>query len=195
MIEIAASDVVFHFNKKFLEDSTIPMWVLKCRGKTYYVNHVDAKLNWSTKETPANDHTKGSIKFKNALIAIDDGNCATLTPLKMTDFARLKAKSYTRILISLKDKVVSFLNEQNIQYTPLKEIRGSCSSRFYICDIKKPNDITLMKLSLAINSFRILNENEAYYKAYDDDTIASQLDPDFNEESYEDDEDDEDENN
>lgn len=60
---------MFHFNKKHLQDSTIPMWVVKCRGDTHYVDHVDVSpgIGFSTKETPDNPHTKGSIKFKGRL--------------------------------------------------------------------------------------------------------------------------------
>ena len=62
-------EIVFHFNKKHLQDSTIPMWVVKCRGDTHYVDHVDVSpgIGFSTKETPDNPHTKGSIKFKGRL--------------------------------------------------------------------------------------------------------------------------------
>ena len=66
---------VFHFNKKHLENPTIPMWVVKCRGDTYYVNHIDVSpgVGFSTKETPDNPHTKGSIKFK-ANLGIEEEN-------------------------------------------------------------------------------------------------------------------------
>ena len=62
-------EIVFHFNKKHLQDSTIPMWVVKCRGDTHYVDHVDVSpgIGFSTKETPDNPHTKGRIKFKGRL--------------------------------------------------------------------------------------------------------------------------------
>ena len=62
-------EIIFHFNKKHLEDPTIPMWVIKCRGDTYYVHHVDVSpgVGFSTKETPDNPHTKGSIKIKGYL--------------------------------------------------------------------------------------------------------------------------------
>ena len=33
---------------------------------------------WSTKETPSNEHTKGSIKFKNVTLTIDDNLQATI---------------------------------------------------------------------------------------------------------------------
>ncbi len=67
-------EIVFHFNKKHLQDSTIPMWVVKCRGDTYYVHHVDVSpgIGFSTKETPDNPKTKGSIKFKGRLEINED---------------------------------------------------------------------------------------------------------------------------
>lgn len=66
--------MVFHFNKKHLEDSSIPMWVLKAHGETYYVNHVDCNKPWSTKETPDNPSTKGAIKIKKCLLSIINGS-------------------------------------------------------------------------------------------------------------------------
>lgn len=55
--------IVFHFNKAHLKDPSIPMWVLKHKGKTYYVDHVDFEegIGFSTKETPDNPHTKGRL--------------------------------------------------------------------------------------------------------------------------------------
>lgn len=67
-------EVIFHFNKGHLKDPSIPMWVIKTKGKTFYVDHVDSSVGWSTKETPNNEHTKGSIKFKNVHLHIEDGN-------------------------------------------------------------------------------------------------------------------------
>ena len=63
------TEIIFHFNKMSLQDTTIPMWVIKAKGETYYVNHVDmdAGVGFSTKETPDNPSTKGSIKFKGKL--------------------------------------------------------------------------------------------------------------------------------
>lgn len=63
-------NIIFHFNKKHLEDATFPMWVVKSKGETYYVNHLDSKVGFSTKETPDNEHTKGSLKFKGKLTII-----------------------------------------------------------------------------------------------------------------------------
>ncbi len=63
------NEIIFHFNKKHLEDSNIPMWVIKTKGQTFYVHHVDVSPNvgFSTKETPDNPTTKGSIKIKGEL--------------------------------------------------------------------------------------------------------------------------------
>jgi len=71
--------IVFHFNKKHLQDSTIPMWIIKHKGETHYVDHVDVSegVGFSTKETPDNPHTKGSIKFKGRLSINDDDNIIT----------------------------------------------------------------------------------------------------------------------
>lgn len=55
------------------------MWTLKCKGQTYYVHHVDANCPWSTKETPDNPHTKGSLKFKKCNLLITENNIATIT--------------------------------------------------------------------------------------------------------------------
>jgi hypothetical protein len=49
------------------------MWVLKLKGQTFYVDHVDCNIGFSTKETPDNSHTKGSIKLKKCSVEIVDG--------------------------------------------------------------------------------------------------------------------------
>jgi len=62
-------DIIFHYNRAHNTDASIPAWVIKHKGQTYYVDHVDVTngASWSTKETPNNDHTKGSIRFKGRL--------------------------------------------------------------------------------------------------------------------------------
>jgi hypothetical protein len=63
------TEIIFHFNKMSLQDASIPMWVIKAKGQTHYVDHVDMEsgVGFSTKETPDNPSTKGSIKFKGKL--------------------------------------------------------------------------------------------------------------------------------
>ena len=67
--EFEASPVVFHYNKKHNEDQSIPTWILKVKGQTFYVDHVTVNpgVGLSTKETPDNPHTKGALKFKGRL--------------------------------------------------------------------------------------------------------------------------------
>ena len=67
-----------------MEDSSIPMWVLKCKGETFYVNHVEVSPNvgFSTKETPENTHTKGSIKIKGILMIEKDENNQLIGKIK-----------------------------------------------------------------------------------------------------------------
>ncbi len=172
-IEFACKDIVFHFNKKHLEDQTIPMWVLKFHGETYYVNHVDCSVPWSTKETPDNSHTKGSIKVKDVLLQIDDDNCARLSKLTFVDKIRLRNQKLgiTRIIVKegqdfwkLKEKI----KDQNVKHGPFKGIGGACSSTFYITDILDKAQFTMLALSMTGTTFRVLMPNEAYYKWYDD---------------------------
>jgi nitrate reductase beta subunit len=61
--------VIFHYNKKHNEDPSVPCWILKVKGETHYVNHVEISpgVGFSTKETPDNAHTKGAIKIKGKL--------------------------------------------------------------------------------------------------------------------------------
>jgi hypothetical protein len=62
---------VFHFNKASLTNPAIPMWVFKVDGDSLYIDHADFRnVTFSTKETPDNPHTKGSLKIKNATLDI-----------------------------------------------------------------------------------------------------------------------------
>jgi hypothetical protein len=65
-----------------LQDASIPMWIIKHKGVTHYVDHVDILpgIGFSTKETPDNPSTKGSIKIKGRLTieVINDQKIATI---------------------------------------------------------------------------------------------------------------------
>lgn len=56
--------VVFHFNKAHNQDRTIPPWVVKFRGETYNVHNFQSDVGFTTKETPDNEHTKGSLMLR-----------------------------------------------------------------------------------------------------------------------------------
>lgn len=55
------------------------MWAIKTKGQTFYCKHVECNVHWSTKETPDNPHTKGSIKVKRCNLEIDDDLNARIT--------------------------------------------------------------------------------------------------------------------
>lgn len=172
---------MFHFNKKHIEDPAIPIWVLKARGKTYYVEHVDCSVPWSTKETPQNSHTKGSIKINNCLVTIDAENSAKITQLTPHDKIRLRnqERGITRVILSrwitdFKEKLKSL----NIRHGPIKRIGGACSTTFYVCDIFDKEAVMLLQLALKNSDMRVLMPNEGYYRAYD--TVeGSHIDVDY----------------
>lgn len=158
---------MFHFNKKHLEDQTIPMWVLKFHGETYYVNHVECNVPWSTKETVDNPHTKGSIKVKEVLLAIDDDNNATLTSLTIYDKIRLRNQKLgiTRIMFRPNSDIHKALQKNEFKHSPFKNIRGACATGFVICDLLDKSEYTFALLKY--EGFRALKPNESYYQEYD----------------------------
>lgn len=60
---------MFHYNKAHNADQSIPPWVVKAKGQTFYVHHIDVDkgVGFSTKESPDSEHTKASLKFKGKL--------------------------------------------------------------------------------------------------------------------------------
>jgi len=182
---------VFHFNKKHLEDPTIPMWIIMAKGKTYYVDHVEANLPWTTKETPTNVKTKGAIKFKDCLVTIDSDNCAKLTVLTKADAARLRnaERGITRIITKFGAYLTEILKSLDINHAPIKRIGGGCGSSFYITDIMREEDMTMLSIAMiGKGDFRILMPNEVYYGWYDNGE-ADDMDEDEKLYDYEDDDD------
>lgn len=63
-----ADRIVFHYNKAHNQDpENIPPWTIKHKGQTHYCWHLESRIGFSTKETPDNDATKGSIQFRGTL--------------------------------------------------------------------------------------------------------------------------------
>jgi hypothetical protein len=156
------------------------MWVVKAKGKTYYVNHFTCEIPFSTKETPENNHTKGSIKIKECLLTIDADNNATASVLHLHDKVRLKnqERGITRIIFSGNfDKI---LKEENIKHSPFKTMYGDCGSRWVICDLLDQKQLVWLGLKYDITKlFRVLQANEQYYRAYDDPELWKKLDEYF----------------
>lgn len=158
---------MFHFNKGHLADPTLPMWVVKSHGVTFYVNHVTAEIPWSTKETPNNPSTKGSIKFKKCRLTIDEDNCATISMLRLIDkFLPSPHPAYDRIIARVYSDVATAIMEDEFKHSKIKYVEGACSSEFIICDITDKDDMLMMALKYP-NQFRVLSQNEDYYKDYD----------------------------
>lgn len=61
--------IIFHYNKKHNEDTSIPPWIIKCKGITYYIHHMNILpgIGFSTNETPDNEKTKATLKIKGRL--------------------------------------------------------------------------------------------------------------------------------
>ena len=155
--------MVFHFNKKHLEDPEIPMWVLKAKGESYYVNHVTCSVPWSTKETPNNSHTKGSIKVKDCVVVIDDDNDAEIRPTTAEDRVRAVKKNTVRVITAYGSKLRSAIASMN--HSAVKMAGGGCGTTWYITDI--PSQKHFLILQLQIPDVRVLMPNEDYYKLYD----------------------------
>jgi len=164
------------------------MWVLKTHGETFYVKHVDCKLPWSTKETPDNASTKGSIKLKQCLLTINDNNEAEISHLSVLDKVRLRNQRLgkTRIIWT-GDRLDNILKNDNIKHSPLKKVQGVCSTSFTVCDILEPEMITIMGLKYT-GMFRVLKPNEPEYIAYDDSKLWNKLVPSYDGEDDEEDE-------
>ena len=145
------------------------MWVLKFHGETYYVNHVDCEIPWSTKETPDNTRTKGSIKIKDCLITIDPDNCAKITKLSLIDKIRLRNQKLgiTRIITSPGSAFHKDLSANKFRHGPFKTIQGRCSRPFVVCDMLDKAEATFALLKYG-NDVRVLMPNEYYYQAYDE---------------------------
>jgi len=63
--------IVFHYNKSHNTNQSIPAWIIKHKGNTYYIHHLESGVGFSTKETPDNEHTKGSLMFRGKLKIIE----------------------------------------------------------------------------------------------------------------------------
>ena len=130
---------------------------------------MDCNCPWSTKETPDNSHTKGSIKVKEVLLAIDDDNNAKLTTLTIFDKIRLRNQKLgiTRIMFRPRTEIHQALQKNEYKHSPFKNILGRCATGFVICDLLDKAELTFATLKYG-EQFRVLMPNESYYQEYDD---------------------------
>lgn len=151
MIEIAAKEATFSFNKKSLEDNSIPPWILKTRGESWYVSHVTCHMPWSTKHTPGNSHTQGAIKIKNAYIEISDSNEAVIHSLTPEIKQRLKEKQARKIKIGWQTTWNAQVNPylEHVHCENLRHVEsGGCSADWWVCEIYSEDDWTQINLTL-----------------------------------------------
>lgn len=144
------------------------MWVVKAHGVTFYVNHVTSDMPWSTKETPGNEKTKGSIKFRKCKLSINtEDNTATITRLGIADaWLKHPERRAGRVIFSYGGKFHRALSEGEFEHSKFKNVEGSCGSEYVICDLRDEHELTFAGIKYA-GEFRILAPNENYYQAYD----------------------------
>lgn len=143
------------------------MWILKTHGETFYVNHVECNIPWSTKETVDNPSTKGSIKIKDCLLTIDEDNCATISTLTLIDKVRLRNQKLgiTRIMFGIGSDMYRALKNNEFKHSPFKNVQGACGTSYVICDLLNKQEATIA--GLKYRGWRIIKPNESYYTAYD----------------------------
>ena len=144
-----------------------------------YVNHVTATIPWSTKETPGNEKTKGSIKFRKCKLTIDTlDNTATISNLGIADaWLKPPTRQAARVIFSYGGEVHHALSNREYQHSKFKNVEGSCGSTWIICDILDEHELTVMALRFA-TKFRILAPNEPYYQDYDGKGVIWERDED-----------------
>jgi hypothetical protein len=149
------------------------MWVVKAKGESYYVDHVECELPWSTKETPNNSHTKGSIKVKRCLITIDKDNCANITQLTKEDELRLSGQKKTfRVMTSFGSQLKNFL--KGYKHGRIQVEGGGCGTAWFITELY--SERVLLLAQLAVRDLRVLMPNENYYKWYSEQADEEELD-------------------
>lgn len=143
------------------------MWVIKAKGESYYVNHVECNIPWSTKETPDNSHTKGSLKIKRCHLVIDDDNTAHLNELTPEIEQRLNKNHVVIRVITMYGwelrKACETLGHEN----EIKTVGGACSTTFYITEFNSEEEYVMFKMTCTASDLRELKPNETYYKMYD----------------------------
>lgn len=58
-----------HFNRGSNEFRQLPMWVVKAKGRTFYVNHITSDAPWSTRERP-DASTRGMLRFRRVRLEL-----------------------------------------------------------------------------------------------------------------------------
>jgi hypothetical protein len=81
--------VDFHFNKGSIEFPFLPAWIIKCKGKSYYLHHVDFDCAGTTRETPEHPSTKGSMRFRQCSLELKADGTASLKRKAVVELAKV----------------------------------------------------------------------------------------------------------
>ncbi len=80
-LTLEARVVDFSYNRVHNEFSFMPRWLIKANGKSFYVDHIDAQIGFSTREL-TDSKTKGMLRFRNVSMTIDADGTAKLVERK-----------------------------------------------------------------------------------------------------------------
>ena len=71
-------NIDFHFNKGHIEFPFLPMWTIRAKGRSYYVQEVEFDVPCTTRER-ATGSTKGVLRFTRGHVMIDNDGVAKIT--------------------------------------------------------------------------------------------------------------------
>jgi hypothetical protein len=77
-LSVESRVIDFHFNKGNLIYADMPSWIVKARGKTYLLHHVDIINGTVTTRENLGGGTKGMLRIKNAVLEIDKDGAAVI---------------------------------------------------------------------------------------------------------------------
>ena len=77
-LEMEANRIDFYFNKGSIEFPMLPPWVVKAKGRTFYVRDFVSDIGFSTKNK-SDGPTRGLLRFRAGKLTIDDQAVARLT--------------------------------------------------------------------------------------------------------------------
>ena len=70
--------VDFHYNRGHSEFPFLPMWAIRVKGRSYYVEQVDSEVPWTTKGRNSGS-TKGVLRFPKCRVSINSDGIAKIT--------------------------------------------------------------------------------------------------------------------
>lgn len=66
-----------HYNRGSNEFPQLPMWVVKAKGRSFYVHHITSDAPWTTREKP-DASTRGMLRFRRVRLSLTEGGEAVI---------------------------------------------------------------------------------------------------------------------